>query len=148
MTDIRFGTADDPEKGFWITGRDALVQLRYQCNLNETYYNIEIALGVRKQDQTPLLYLGTKVVKQDLYSVFGIGSSFCHIKRLPLEPGRYSIITEIKQNGIIVDYVQAAASLDVMEGDYYGTGVIWPYGGFLCDYSWFHQAEDSNPSDE
>jgi len=144
MVDIRFGSADDPESGFWITGKDGLIQLRYECNSNQTYFNIEIAIGVRKQDQTPMLYIGTKVVKQDLYSVFGIGSSHCQIKRLPLEPGRYSITTEIKQNGIIVDYVQAATTVDVMEGDYYGTGVIWPYGGFLCDYSWVHYIGDSD----
>jgi lipopolysaccharide transport system ATP-binding protein len=147
MVGIRFGTEDNPESGFWATGKDAFIQLSYQCIPDQRYLNIEIALGVRKQDQTPLLYLGTKVVKQDLDLAYGLGSSLCQIKRLPLESGRYSIVTEIKQNGIIVDYVQAAATVDVMEGDYYGTGVIWPYGGFLCDYSWAHFAGDSNDPD-
>jgi len=147
MVGIRFGTKENPESGFWVTGKNALVQLSYQCLPDQRYRNIEIAIGVRKQDQTRLLYLGTKVVKQDLDFVYGLGSSICQIKRLPLEPGRYSIITEIKQNGIIVDFVQAAATIDVMEGDYYGTGVIWPYGGFLCDYSWSHYTGDSNAAD-
>lgn len=148
MVDIRFGTADDRESGFWITGKDAFIQLNYQCNADQTYHNIEIALGVTKQDQTRLIYLGTKVVKQDLYSVYGLGSSLCQIKRLPVEAGRYSIITEIKQNGIIADFVRAAATVDVMEGDYYGTGVIQPYGGFLCDYSWSHFTGDFNAPDQ
>lgn len=147
MMDIRFGTSDNPESGFWATGKNALIHLNYQCIPDQRYRNIEIAIGVRKQDQTRMLYLGTKVVKQDLDFVCGLGSSICQIKRLPLEPGRYSIITEIKQNGIIVDFVQGAATIDVMEGDYYGTGVIWPYGGFLCDYSWSHYTGNSNATD-
>ena len=144
--DIRFGTLNDPECGFWITGKDVFIQLSYQGNLNQTYRNIEIALAVLKRDRTPLLYLGTKVVKQDLDSLYCAGSSLCHVKRLPLEPGRYSVNTEIKLNGIIVDYVQAASTVDVMEGDYYGTGVIWHFGGFLCDYSWSHCERDFDAS--
>jgi len=147
MVDDRFGTPDNPQSGFWITGKDAFIQLNYQCLPDQTYRNIEIALGVRKQDQTPLLYVGTRVVQQDVDFVRGLGCSLCQIKRLPLEPGRYSITTEIKQNGIIVDYVQAAATVDVMEGDYYGTGMIWPYGGCLCDYSWSHYIGDSDAPD-
>jgi len=144
MVDIRFGTPDNPEGGLWATGVDAFVKLHYVCRPNQTYRNIEVALGVRKQDQTPLLYLGTKVVHQDIDFVRGYRSSFCRIKRLPLEPGRYSISAELKQNGIIVDYVQAAAVVDVAEGDFYNTGVIWPYGGFLCDYTWSHYQGDSD----
>ena len=147
MVDICFGTPDNPKSGFWLTGKDAFIRLCYKCLPDQTYRNIEIALGVRKQDQTPLLYVGTRVVQQDVDFVRGLGCSLCQIKRLPLEPSRYSIITEIKQNGIIVDFVQAAATVDVMEGDYYGTGMIWPYGGCLCDYSWSHYIGDSDAPD-
>lgn len=147
MIDIRFGTQENHKSGFLITGKDVFIQVSYQCLPDQTYRNIEIALGVMKEDQTPLLYIGTKVVKQDIDFVCGVGISICQIKRLPLEPGRYSINTEIKQNGIIVDYVQAATTVDVLEGDYYGTGVIWPYGGLLCDYLWSHKKGDLNAAD-
>lgn len=138
MVDVGFGTPDNPERGFWITGQDAFIHLGYEGLPDQMYRNVEIAVGVSKLDQVPLLYLGTKVVRQDIDLVRGLQSSVCRIKRLPLEPGRYSITVEIQQNGIIVDHVQAAAIVDVAEGDYYGTGVMWPYGGFLCDYSWSH----------
>jgi len=147
VMDLCFGTKQDPGSGYWITGEDSVILINYQCLPDHTYRNIEIALGVKKQDQTPLLYIGTRVVQQDLDSVQGSGCSRCQINRLPLEPGRYSITTEIKQNGIIVDWVQAAAIIDVMEGDYYGTGMLWPYGGCLCDYSWSHNIEGSDAPD-
>ncbi len=100
-------------------------------------------MGIRRLDRTPLLYLGTKVTKENPSSIASTGHSICTIERLPLEPGRYLVSTEIKLNGVIVDKTEATW-VDVVEGDFYGTGVIWPYGGFLCDYSWSHFRDISN----
>jgi len=138
VVDLRFATAANPDGGAWATGQDSFVDVEYECSASGTLRNVEIAVGIRTMDQARLLYLGSKVVHQDLASVNGSGLSRCTVMRLPLEPGRYSVNVELKQNGIIVDYVEAAASVDVVEGDYYGTGRIWPYGGVLCDYSWSH----------
>jgi len=135
---IHLGTQSDLKSGHLITGEDATICIDYECMEGRTLKNIEIALGIHKLDQAPLLYLGTKVLREDVEHLHVSGRSVCTIKRLPLEPGRYSLVTEIKWNGIIVDCVQAAAPIEVYEGDFYGTGVLWPYGGFLCDYCWTH----------
>ncbi|EFK95349.1 protein containing ABC transporter-like domain [sediment metagenome] len=138
IVSLRFGTESQPTCGYLVTGEDGLLEMSYECQKGKSFRNVEIAMGIRKQDQTPMLYLGTKIVHQDIDFVNGLRSSVCKVKKLPLEPGRYSINAEIKQNGIIVDYIQSAAFVDVTDGDYYGTGTIWLYGGFLCDYSWKH----------
>ena len=135
---LRFGTSGNHECGFWVTGENSFAEVSYQGSHNKVYRNLEIALGIRKLDQSHLLYLGTKVVHQDVEFVRDLGVSVCTIERLPLEPDTYSVSVEIKQNGIIVDHVESAATVDVADGDYYGTGIIWPYGGLLCDYSWSH----------
>ena len=121
-----------------MTGEDVYVEIVYLCSTSKVYKNIEVALGIRKLDGYPMLYLGTKVVRQDIDSVSNIGRFICKIPNLPLEPGSYLLDTEIKQNGVIVDLVEGSITIDVLEGNYYGTGVIWPYGGFLCHYSWSH----------
>jgi lipopolysaccharide transport system ATP-binding protein len=136
VAEIRLGTLHNPICGFWVTGEDAIADLTYQCSSDRTYQNIELALGIFRTDQSPLLYLGTKVVRREPESVRGSGVFRCRISRLPLEPGRYAMTSEIKQNGVIVDLIDAAVWIDVVEGDYYGTGVIWPFGSFLCDYTW------------
>jgi len=146
VVDFRCGTRSIRGGGFWRTGEDAFAELAYRCLPHRTFRNVEVALGIRKLDQTPLLYLGTKVVRYVIDSIHGSGSFVCEIKRLPLEPGRYSITAEIQQNGILVDLVRSAANVDVAEGDYYGTGVIWPYGGFLCQYSWSHNPGEGDDS--
>jgi lipopolysaccharide transport system ATP-binding protein len=142
---IRLGTQDNPMCGFWVTGEDAVVDLTYQCSGDRTHTNIEVALGIFRADQSPLLYLGTKVVRWEPEGVRAGGLFRCHIRRLPLEPGRYALTSEIKQNGVIVDLIDTAAWIDVAEGDYYGTGVLWPFGGFLCDYTWSLLAPAQTP---
>ncbi len=146
---IYFGTQQDPHLGYWICGANSIVRLKYVCSRNNVKHsNIEVAVGIRKLDQSRLLYLGTKVVQQDIPVVQGQGYFVCLITKLPVEPGRYSLVTEVKQNGIIVDHLEAAASVNVAEGDYYGTGILWPYGGTLCSYSWKHQSLDNEFCDE
>lgn len=139
ITDLMFGTVGKENSGFWVPGENCVATISYQSFYQGPSRNIEIALGVRRSDQTPLAYLGTKVVQEDIAIFESIGQSICKIRRLPLEPGRYYINAEIKRSGIIADYVQSASTVEVEGGDFYGTGIIWPYGGVLCDYSWCHQ---------
>jgi hypothetical protein len=129
--------------GYWITGNRCVVELDFACKGFGSYRNVEVAVGICRLDESRVLYLGTKVKRQDFDVVSGVGTFRCTVPTLPLEPGQYFLITEVKQNGIIVDHVRRAAKLRVAEGDYYGTGVIWPYGGFLCDYDW---SIDTSPS--
>jgi len=79
--------------------------------------------------------------------VRGSGTFLFRIERLPLEPGNYSLVTEVKNGGVIVDRVEAAATVNVAEGDFYGTGVTWPHGGFLGDYSWSHVPGSNQETD-
>jgi lipopolysaccharide transport system ATP-binding protein len=138
-TGIHFGTQSNAIGGYWVTGENATIELDYECIDNQAYKNIEVALCVHKMDQSKFLYLGTKILKMNILEIHGSGTFACNIPKLPVEPGRYVVHTEFKQNGIIVDYVDSAAMIEVMDGDFYGTGVIWPYGGFLCDYAWTHR---------
>lgn len=139
ITGLMFGTVGKENSGFWTPGEDCVATISYQIFYQSPCRNVEIALGILRSDQTPLAYLGTKVVQEDLAVVESTGNSTCRISRLPLEPGRYYINAEIKRNGIIADYVQSASTVEVEGGDFYGTGIVWPYGGVLCDYSWHHQ---------
>jgi lipopolysaccharide transport system ATP-binding protein len=145
VVEIRLGTPSNPICGFWVTGEDAIADLTYQCSADRIYPNVEVALGIYRTDQSPLLYLGTKVIRREPESVRGRGVFRCQINRLPLEPGKYALTTEIKQKGVIVDLVDTAVCIEVAEGDYYGTGVLWPFGGFLCDYTWSLLAPAQSP---
>lgn len=147
ITKAQIGLDDDPGVGYWVTGEDAIVQLDYVCRDGGPYRNVEVAIGLRTLDQIPLLYLGTKVVRYSIDELSGTGHFVCRIPRLPLEANQYSITVEVMHSSVIADLVVSALSCTVAEGDFYGTGVIWGYGNFLCDYSWSHHPEP-NPTED
>ncbi len=136
---LMLGTEQDPQLGSWVCGENAVLALHYRSTRKEDLRSVEIALGIHRMDDSKHLVLSTKVLGQDIERLDSSGHSVCTVFRLPIEPGRYLINTEINQNGMLADQVKGAALVDVLPGDYYGTGRIWPYGGFLCDYAWRHE---------
>lgn len=138
ITDLRIGLLRDPKADFWVCGEDVFVDISYQTMGSPTAKNLELAITVRKTDDTPFLYCGTKVTQQDVMVVANTGKSRCIIPKLPVEPGRYLLSAEIKHNHNIADHIRGALEVEVHDGDFYGTGVYWPYGGFLCNYKWEH----------
>ncbi|WP_204103355.1 MULTISPECIES: polysaccharide ABC transporter ATP-binding protein [Spirulina sp. CCY15215] len=137
-TSIRFGTQSNLSSGYWITGEDATLNINYECQENKLYQNIEVVVRINYLDLSPFLYLGTNIVRKDIESVQGSGCFRCQILNLPIEMGCYSISIGIKLDAAIVDWVEAAAFVEVREGDYYQSGRMQTCAGFLCNYSWTH----------
>lgn len=138
MTGLKVGLINKVDGNLWICGEDSYLDLEYQTAKSATLKNIEIAFTLRKPDNTPLMYFGTKITHQDIDKLKNKGRSRCVIPKLPVEPGRYILTVELKQNGVIADLIHRAMEVEIHDGDFYGTGTYWPYGGFLCDYSWQH----------
>ena len=61
----------------------------------------------------------------------------CHIPELPLAPGRYVFNLYSTIGGAIADWIQQAGYLNVIEGDYFGTGQLRTHKeGFLVKNRW------------
>jgi len=62
----------------------------------------------------------------------------CTIPRLPLAPGRYRLNVSMHKDGVYIDHVVGAATLDVVPGDFYKTGRIPPASDcrVQVDHSW------------
>jgi lipopolysaccharide transport system ATP-binding protein len=138
---IRFGTQSNLSSGHWVTGEEATLEIDYECQENKLYHNIEVVVRIQYLDLASFLHLGTNIVRKDIAFVQGSGCFRCQIPNLPIEPGRYAVSTGIKLDGAIVDWVEAAAFVEVREGDYYKSGRMQTCAGFLCDYSWTHLVE-------
>lgn len=61
--------------------------------------------------------------------------------KLPLQPGRYRFHAMLRFPGEDLDLFEDAAWLDVVEGDFFGGGSLYPveYGKFLFDGTWLHR---------
>jgi lipopolysaccharide transport system ATP-binding protein len=66
------------------------------------------------------------------------GAFTCTIPRLPLAPGHYTISIYCEVDGKVADWVEHAAVLEVVEGDFYGTGRLpsEAHGNIYVDQTW------------
>jgi lipopolysaccharide transport system ATP-binding protein len=75
----------------------------------------------------------------DLIGELGAEGSFtCTIPRLPLAPGHYTLSVICEIDGKVADWVSHAAVLEVVEGDFFGTGRLpsLAHGAFVVDHAW------------
>jgi lipopolysaccharide transport system ATP-binding protein len=75
------------------------------------------------------------------------GAFTCTIPRLPLSPGHYTLTVVCEIDGRVADYVDQAAVLEVIEGDFFGTGRIpsQSHGAFCIDHSWRSEPANAVP---
>ena len=86
----------------------------------------------------PLFLCSTKISGDNFSRIPRTGTFRCVIPRLPLAPGRYSVNVYGEANGAVADWVSDAATFDVAEGDFFGSGQLPPttHGHVFVDHAW------------
>lgn len=62
----------------------------------------------------------------------------CDVARLPLAPGRYVLNVAVGCQAELIDRVEGAAEIEVLAGDFFGSGVAdsLGWGQFLVEHRW------------
>ena len=130
--------------------------------------DISIPVSYRSRDDKPVSRLDIHItfyttLGQFMFNCSSEGSGYpfevlppkgrvvCHIPQLPLAPGRYVFNLFSTVEGVIADCVRQAGSLNVVAGDFFGTGKLRTHvDGFLVKHSWSTQtfADSSERSDD
>jgi lipopolysaccharide transport system ATP-binding protein len=116
--------------------------------------NISFAVSYRSRDDKPIARLDMHIAVYTTVGHFMFncaseasghrfdvlppkGQLVCHIPELPLAPGRYVFNLYSTVGGVVADWVQQAGVLNVVTGDYYGTGQLKTHNeGFLVKHKW------------
>ncbi|MBT3392161.1 MAG: ABC transporter ATP-binding protein [Chloroflexi bacterium] len=101
--------------------------------------NITILLWLRDAFTKGMLRLGTDLTAQDFSVLPEKGELICHVPRFPLRAGRYYLDFGADIGTVKADRLIRAVTLDVIDGDYYGSGKIPTHpndGDVLCEHSW------------
>ena len=72
----------------------------------------------------------------------------CSLPKAPLLPGLYTLNAYCTVAGQVADWVKDAATIEVLEGDYFGTGKLpLPgYGSTVIAHTWrVSEARNGNP---
>ncbi|MGH3048759.1 MAG: Wzt carbohydrate-binding domain-containing protein, partial [Gaiellaceae bacterium] len=114
--------------------------LSYTTN-GEKLTHVSPFIYIRDQFDHPLLVLWSQLTAEDFQSLPPEGQLVCQVPKFPLGTGTYVIDVGATVNSPTVrdsgDEVKNAALLEVMTGDFFGTGRSAPSPiVFQCQHSW------------
>jgi lipopolysaccharide transport system ATP-binding protein len=130
FTEIRVGN------GAVTTGDDCEISLLYEGTPGPG--RVRVAFAVYGSLVEPIFQCLNETSGDVITELSAEGAFTCTIPRLPLAPGHYTINVYCEVDGKVADWVQHAAVLEVVEGDFFGTGRLPSdaHGNFYVDHTW------------
>jgi lipopolysaccharide transport system ATP-binding protein len=114
------------------------IVLRYRSASTRGLRNVHFSLTFYGAMQENLFHLSTAVTGNDFENLSQKGAIICHLPRLPLRGGTYTVNVFCIVAGEIADWVQEACRVTVEDGDFFRTGKLPPtsHSPILVDHSW------------
>jgi lipopolysaccharide transport system ATP-binding protein len=112
--------------------------LTYVVPVGKPVSNVNVGLWIHGDSQQRLLSFRSHLTGGDFEHLPPKGELVCRVPRFPLVPGTYSVTLSAAVDGAHADGISDAATIEVVTGDFFGTGKK-PKSGtavFLCDHSW------------
>jgi lipopolysaccharide transport system ATP-binding protein len=128
-----------------IAGSEVRLCVEYETRDGMTLDNCVFCLEILKEARS-YIALSTALVNRKKLVVAGHGRVDFNVIKWPLMEGKYHINTYIGNNGVMEDYLVDAVSIDVIDGDFHGSGKMRHEGWrdmVLVDHSW-QQLEGMN----
>jgi lipopolysaccharide transport system ATP-binding protein len=121
------------------TGQDVTFVFSYESSIREIDRHVVVSFAISNMYGASLILHRTNFTGQDFKIIPPIGQFKCAIPKLPLVAGRYGITGCVQIGSNIADLVEEMSYLNVVEGDFFGTGHYgWPeHSPFLIDGRWF-----------
>ena len=120
------------------SGQDVLIELPYRAASAIAGSQVAMSVGFYSFLGQPLFLCRSDLQGTEYVDLPPTGSVFCRIPRLPLPPGEFTVNLHCEINGSVADWVRNAASVTVIEGDYYGSGRLPSQGrgDLLVEHYW------------
>lgn len=119
------------------TGADLIMEIEFDLK-RESLSNLSLALTIYNDEGREMFTLANHISKEPFETVNKGNVIQCLVKKFPLTSGSYLCNIIAYKDGIVQDYIQEAYSLEVEEGDFFGTGKIVPttQQSFLVENVW------------
>lgn len=119
-----------------VCGEAGDIDLHYRAP--SALNDLQVSIGFAAQSGEGALILDSELSGSAIVSAPAEGVLRCHVDRVPLLPGRYSLNLYVTVAGQIADWVRDAVQLEVADGDFYGSGRLPPpgYGSVAVAHEW------------
>jgi lipopolysaccharide transport system ATP-binding protein len=133
ITKIEYLDSDQSPIDCAQTGRDLVIRMHYECGDGQIYPNCRFSIAVRRNEKN-FLMLSTELTDSRLIEIKQKGFVDFILPNLPLTEAVYLLTVFAESNKAVQDWVLDAVKLQVVDGDYYGTGRNAPASSFHGDY--------------
>ena len=141
---LHFRTADGVVMDQVPAGADIEVVIDYETRSGAAAERAIFKLGLVDLFERPLAVCLSRTSRETPFTLPPRGRIVCRIPRLPLMPGRYPFDLWCKIDETTADWLRPAAALEVVGGDFFGTGRLPQRrtGDLLLDHAWTVEAGD------
>lgn len=121
-----------------IVGQDAIIDIAYASTLNDAIRNVKVGISIQDSIGQSITHMESDYPREALTTIPPHGVIRCYVPRLPLTLGRYILTVCILVKDEPIDWIPDAAEMNVMEGDFFGTGGMPPkeFGPLVLDQAW------------
>jgi lipopolysaccharide transport system ATP-binding protein len=126
-----------------MMGESVTFVLEYESFPAQLLKNVSIAMRFSNHMGQDMFILNTRFTGNDFSEVGPKGDFRAHIKKLSLMPGSYFVTFYSAINEITADWILGGAVINVIEGDFFGTGFLPSKGaiGVVIEHSWRYIAK-------
>ncbi len=117
-----------------IVGQD--IRFCFAYSAVKPLRNVNVSFNLQEYIGDPIVNCNTVDVGRDFAIVPESGVFICEVKKFPLCPSRYTGNVYSEVNGYEADWVRSAFCIDVVDGDFYGTGKLPDQGKVLVSHNW------------
>jgi len=136
----RLTDAQGATTSFLRCGDDVRIAIEYRSAKTNRLRGCRLSIAFADLLGHELFICSSELTNPELTMLPPAGELTCCIRRLPLTPGRYQLNLYLECDGAVQDDLEHAAEIEVVDGDFYGTGRNCPPGwegrGVLSDYRW------------
>ncbi|HKX30506.1 MAG TPA: ABC transporter ATP-binding protein [Blastocatellia bacterium] len=123
-----------------VAGRPLVIALDYRSTENRALPNCRASIAFHDTLGQVLFNCSSELVIHDPIMLPPAGTIRCLIPRFPLSQSQYLLTIFLEVNREVEDWILNAIELEVVDGDFYGTGRLYPDGwrgkGVLVPHDW------------
>ena len=121
-----------------MTAKDISLVIEYESAAPLAGRSVEVNIGVNRWLGADIFTFAGGMAGADFSRLPQNGEVRCRIPRLPLAAGAFPLNLFCKVDGAISDWILGGATLEVVDGDYFGSGKLPPSGRspVLVDHEW------------
>lgn len=120
-----------------LSGQDISIPISYQSRDNKPIARLDMHITFYTTLGQFMFNCSSEASGHPFETLPPKGKVICHIPQLPLAPGRYVFNLYSTVGGVMADWVAQVGVLNVVAGDFFGTGQLKSHNeGFLVRHKW------------